>query len=145
MEANIVNEEEFQNIMKEIRANKPEKNWVCLTYEAPKSKNLVVAGSGDKGVDEMKGIFQENQIYFGFVRETDQIDDSVTIKFAFINYIGDKSPRLQKAGVGMHRSSIQDKFGQFHVSHMCSDVNDVSDKIIIEKIRNASGSAVHVL
>ena len=144
-EAEIINREEFDQIIKSIRDEKNPTNWVLITYEGPRSKKLILAGSGEGGVDEMKQQFTDDKIFFGLVRDFDQIDDSILTKFAFVEWLGDKSPRLQKAGVGMQLGAIQDCFGQFHVSHMCSDLDDISAEIIIKKFKNASGSAVHVL
>lgn len=145
MDAEIINNDEFQQIIANIRDENNPTNWVALTYEGPKSKKLVIAGSGEGGVDEMKGIFKDTGIFYGMVRDFDQIDDSRTVKFAFIEFLGDKAPRLQKAGSGMQLTAIQSAFGQFHVSHMCSDLDDVSSEIILNKIKNASGSANHVI
>ncbi|BFU20346.1 actin binding protein family protein [Entamoeba histolytica HM-1:IMSS-B] len=145
VEVEIVEKEKFQEIMSKIRNENEKTNWICLTYEGPKSKKLVIAGSGEGGVDELKTLFKDTGIYFAFARDFDKIDDSICVKFAFIEFIGDKSPRLQKAGVGMQLSSIQDQFGQFHITHMCSDLEDVSAEIILAKMKNASGSASHVL
>ncbi|KAL7722711.1 Coactosin [Entamoeba marina] len=145
MDAQIADAETVQQIISEIRNENNPTNWVLLTYESPKSQNLVLAGQGEGGVDEMKGLFTDEGIFFGLARDFDQIDDSLTVKFAFIEWIGDKSPRLQKARISMQLGAIQSFFGQYHVSHMCSHLDDISSEMILKKIKNASGSASHVL
>ena len=145
MDAELINAEEVQKIIASIRDENNETNWVLIGYENPKSQKLVLVGSGNGGVEEMKGNFTDDRIFFGLVREFDQIDDSKTVKFAFIEWIGDKSSRLQKGRVTMQLTAIQNIFGQFHVSHMCSKQDEISEDIVINKIKSASGSANHVL
>jgi len=128
-----------------LRKYQQKTNWQLLTYEGQKSKLLVIEGAGEGGIDEMKSHFKDEGIYFGLFKDFDQIDDSVLTKFAFIEWIGNKSPRLQKAGVGMQLSAIHNAFGQFHVSHMCSELDEISTEIIMAKFKNASGSASHVV
>ena len=144
-QAEIIDRDNFDEIIAQIRNENNPTNWILITYEGPRSKKLKVCGSGEGGVDEMIQMFKPEGIFFGLVRDFDQIDDSILTKFAFVEWLGDKSPRLQKAGVGMQLGAIQNCFGQFHVTHMCSDLDDISAEIIMKKFKNASGSAVHVL
>ncbi|KAL7715568.1 Coactosin [Entamoeba marina] len=145
MDAEIIDAETIQQVISDIRNENNATNWILLTYESPKSQKLVFAGQGEGGVDEMKTLFTDEGIFFGLVRDIDQIDESLTVKFAFIEWIGDKSPRLQKARISMQLGAIQSFFGQYHVSHMCSHQDEISSELILEKIKNASGSASHVL
>lgn len=52
-------------------------------------------------------------VAYGLVRKTDKIDDSITVKFAYIFWLGDKVPRLQKAKISVQQGSIKEFIGVF--------------------------------
>jgi len=103
-----------------------------------------LVGSGEGGVDELKSHLQVNKIYYGLVRVTDQIDNSVTVKFVFIIWCGEKVPFVQKGKMTTHKGSITTLIGQFHNDLNCSNQSEISSEIIMSKVRAASGTAIHV-
>ena len=64
-------------------------------------------GSGTGDVDsELAPLLQENVVAYGLVRKTEKIDDSVTVKFAFIRFVGNNIHRMLKARLGTHFGTI---------------------------------------
>jgi len=75
--------------------------------------NTGYAGTG--GIEELATKLQPNQIGYGLVRKVDRIDDSETVKFAFILYIGEKVGTMQKGRTSVHTGAVKSFFGNFHV------------------------------
>jgi len=82
--------------------------------------------------------------FYGLVRVTDKIDQSVTVKFVFIIWCGEKVPFVQKGKMTTHKGSITNLMGQFHNDINCSNFNEISEEIIIGKVTDASGTSSRV-
>eukprot|EP00026_Physarum_polycephalum_P007315 Phypoly_transcript_07374.p1 GENE.Phypoly_transcript_07374~~Phypoly_transcript_07374.p1 ORF type:complete len:495 (+),score=73.91 Phypoly_transcript_07374:131-1615(+) len=138
-------ESAVRNAIKDVRSDTTETNWALITYEGPKSQTLVLAGSGKGGLNELAEHLQPDQVGYGLVRRTDRIDESETVKFAFILFIGDKVGTMQKARISVHAGAVKDFIGQFHVDITATSTSELSDDILSRKIQDTSGSGTRVL
>ena len=111
MELNFVNKEEIDEALKEVRTSTSETNWACLTYESAKSMKLKLLGKGTGGADELSEALTPEVAGYGIVRVVDKIDDSETVKFAYIFWLGEKLPRMQRARISVHQHSVKDFIG----------------------------------
>jgi len=128
----------------DVRANDTATNWCLFTYSDSKKNTLELVGSGSGGIEELKQHLSETKMFYGLVRVTDKIDNSVTIKFVFIIWCGEKVPFVQKGKMTTHKGSISSLMGQYHNDINCSNLNELSEEVIMSKVRDASGTAVHV-
>jgi len=74
-----------------------------------------------------------------------KIDESVTVKFVFVNWMGPKINRMQRAILGTHRGAVVGLFHPFHVDIDAERSDELTEQIITAKIKKASGTAVYVL
>lgn len=111
MELSFVNKDEIDQALKEVRTSTSEINWVCLTYENAKSMKLKLLGKGTGGADELSETLTPEIAGYGIVRVVDKIDDSETVKFAYIFWLGEKLPRMQRARISVHQHSAKDFIG----------------------------------
>jgi len=141
----IVNEQEAREALADVRKDSTDTDWCLFSYEGPKSQKLVLVGKGNGGVSEMSQHLKDDIVGYGIVRKTDKIDDSITVKFAFIQWLGGNVPRMQKARISVQQGVIRDFIGQYHIDISCSHLSEISDAIVVEKIMLTSGSASRVL
>jgi len=141
----FANEQEQRAAIREVRQDASATNWVLFGYEDAKAQKIVSLGKGSGGITELASHLQDDIVAYGLVRKTDQIDDSTTVKFAFINFLGDNVPRMQRARVSVQQGAIKDFLGQFHVDINASTKEEVTDAILQEKISLTSGSGSRVL
>jgi hypothetical protein len=92
----------------------------------------------------MKQYFTSNRFAYGLVRVTDIIDGHTTIKFAFLQWIGNETTMMNKAKVSTFKGSLVEAFSPFHVDLTASELREVTDRIVQDKVSSASGSKVHV-
>jgi len=144
MSVQFINESEIKAAIADLRSNSPT-DWVLLSFESPKSQKVKLVNKGEGGVSELVQNFQDDVVGFALVRKIDKIDDSETVKFAFINFIGDKVGILQKGRISVTCGGVKDFFGSFHVDFTISDRAEISDEIVINKIQETSGSGSRVL
>jgi len=128
----------------DVRKNDTPTNWCLFTYSESAKNTIDLVGKGGGGIEELKGHLNDSKMFYGMVRVTDQIDNSVTVKFVFIIWCGEKVPFVQKAKMTTHKGSITALIGQFHNDLNSSNLSELSEEIIMSKVRDASGTAVHV-
>jgi hypothetical protein len=139
-------EEACRAVIADVRADSSPTNWAILTYNAPsKSKTLKVHGSGSGGFDEFLAALQDDLVCYGLVRLTDVVDQSTTVKFVWVNWVGDNINRMQRAMLATHKGTITKIFSPFHVDHECNKKDEISEAIIMAKIKKAAGTANYVL
>jgi len=133
-----------KNAFADVRCNDTATNWCLFTYSEAKKNTLELVGTGSGGIEELKAHLTEDKMYYGLVRVQDIIDQSVTIKFVFIIWCGEKVPFVQKGKMTTHKGSISTLMGQYHNDINASNLNELSEEIVMNKVRDASGTAVHV-
>lgn len=145
IELGFDDEEKIYGALKTVRDDKAGVNWVLVGYDAPRSKTLTLIGSGSGGMDEFISNLKDDMVGYGLVRLIEQIDNSQTVKFAFINWVGQNINRMQRAVLGTHKGFIDTVFYPFHVDHNCETLSEISEEIIMAKVKKAAGTAIFVL
>jgi len=133
-----------KNAISDVRSNETETCWLVFTYHPSAKNTLIVKGTGASDVEALKQHFHSDNICYALYRTTDKIDNSVTVKFVFIIWCGEKVPIMTKAKMTTHKGSITSLIGQYHVDINASELNEISEDIIIRSVKNASGTALHV-
>jgi len=75
---------------------------------------------------------------------TKKIDDTVAVKFCFVDWRGENINRMQRANLGIHSGEVTALFHPYHCDVQAADNSEVTMDIIMKKIKFASGTAVHV-
>ena len=94
-------------------------DWMAISYAGPRSQKWALIGSGSGGVSEIRELVKEDNVFFALFRLEDQIDDSTTVKFVMLNWLGEKLPRMAKARLSVHRGTIESLLNVFH--HLTSN------------------------
>jgi len=140
----LQDEEAIMNALKAVRNDNDPTNWCCVTYTAPKSSAIKFQASGSGGLDELKSHFKSDAILYCLLRCNEQIDDTVAVKFCFIDWRGENINRMQRANLGIHSGEVTALFRPYHADLQAADNSDVTLEVIMKKIKFASGTAVHV-
>jgi len=125
-------------------------DWALVTYDHSngknQSKNLVLVGTGQGGLAELKGKLADNIVGYALYRTTEKVDDSETVKFIFIDWRGPQIHRMQRAILGTHSGAVRQLFHPYHVDLLdVSKQDEVTDEAIMAKVRKAAGTANYVL
>jgi len=126
-----------------VRSNERPENWLLLTYSDSAKNTLDLVGSGSNGIEELKSHLSDSKYSYGLLRVTDKIDNSVTVKFVFIVWCGEKVPFVKKAQITTHKGSVTELFGQAHNEVHASTQDELSESIIMSRVRDASGTSHH--
>lgn len=146
IELDFEDEEAVLNSIASVRSSDDGINWTLVTYNAPsKSKTLKLVSTGTGGIEEFIENLQDDIVGYGLVRLIEQIDQSETVKFCFVNWVGDNIHRMQRAVLSTHKGFVRNLFSPFHVDHECNRKDEISEEIIMAKIKKASGTANFVL
>lgn len=146
MEVVFVDGDAARDAVREVRdANGSDTNWMAVTYEGPKSMKLKLLGKGTGGADEMAGMVKPEMAVYGLVRVVDRIDNSDTVKFVFVLFLGEKVPRMQRARISVHQNAVKEFLGQAHVDYSCATAAELTNDVIVSKVTITSGSSSRVL
>jgi len=115
-------------------------DWCLVGYEGKKGNTLVSLGKGTGGVSELVENLADDFTAYGLVRKVDKIDESLTVKFAFIAWLGESTDRMHRARLGTHTGAVKDLFAPYHVDLNCNHKEELSDDIILRKIQENSGT-----
>jgi hypothetical protein len=141
---NFQDEESILNAIKAVRNDSDNTDWCLVTYTAPKSNTLKFHASGSGGLEELRSNLKNDVVMYGLYRDYDQIDDTTAVKFCFVDWRGENINRMQRANLGIHSGEVTTLFRPYHVDVQCSDATEITRNIILDKIKFASGTAVHV-
>jgi len=139
----FVDIEQGKAAIKQVRTDTSDTTWCLFSYDGP--KKIVLIGKGNGGLNELKSHLKHNMVGYGLVRRTDKIDESITIKFVYVVWIGEDIPRMQRARLGVHSGAIKEFIGQYHIDITASHTNELTDEILQEKIMDTSGSGSRVM
>lgn len=146
MEVVFIDGDAARDAVREVRdANGSDTNWMAVTYEGPKSMKLKLLGKGTGGADEMASMVTPEMAVYGLVRVVDRIDNSDTVKFVFVLYLGEKVPRMQRARISVHQNAVKEFLGQAHVDYSCATAAELTNDVIVSKVTITSGSSSRVL
>ncbi|XP_033646865.1 uncharacterized protein LOC117306369 [Asterias rubens] len=136
---------EVSEIIKDLRSESST-NWLLAGYEGGNPKApIVTVGSGDNGLDEMKGFLESDKVLYGLLRVTDLVDDITTVKFVYITWVGDMVKPMTKAKVATRKGDCDQVFLPAHVTVYASESSDLIESEIINKVKSASGTKSHVM
>jgi len=146
MEVVFVDGDAARDAIREVRdANCSDTNWMAVTYDNPKTMKMKLLGKGTGGADELAGLLQPDMAVYALIRVVDRIDNSDTVKFVFVLYLGEKLPRMLRARITVHQNSVKDFIGQAHVDYSCSTAAELNNDVIVSKVTITSGSSSRVI
>jgi len=140
----FVGEDQMRQAIFSVRNDDNPTNWALISYDGPKSSNLILKGSGTGGLDELREHLEPDTISYGILRRTNEFDGHITVKFVFVLHVDEKVPVIRKAKIVTHKGAITEFIGQYHVDVTISSPSELTEELIDTTVQNAAGTAVHV-
>lgn len=129
----------------DVRKDDSPLNWILAGYRANSPKGPIdLVGSGDGDISELKDLLAADAPMYGLYRVTDKVDDITTVKFVYIVWIGESTKPMTRAKISTHKGVAEETFTPAHVTIFASDLSDLSDSVIMTKVKSASGTMSHV-
>jgi len=136
----------IREAIKSVRQDNNLVDWALATYDhsgnKTQSKSLVLVGTGQGGLSELKSKLADNIVGYALYRTTERVDDSETVKFVFIDWRGPQIHRMQRAILGTQSGAVREIFAPYHVDLLdVSKQDEVTEESIAAKIKKAAGTA----
>lgn len=134
--------DEVTDAIEDVKSDTTLTNWCVAGYEDNNWKKPVkLLGSGEESnVEEVKKFCSDDNIVFGYMRLTDIVDDIPTVKFVYIQWVGEATKIMTKAKVSTHKGSLEDAFKPAHVTIFATAPGELNQRQLIDKVSSASGS-----
>lgn len=88
--------------LQEVRNDSSSTNWALLGYGAD-NKSIVLDGKGTGGHSEFVSKFVPEKIQYGLLRVNDTVDGHSTVKFVFVQWVGEKVKATVRALTATHK------------------------------------------
>lgn len=76
--------------IKQVRNDKSETNWVLFCHLNEDPNTLTLEASGSDGYDGLITRLDDSKFQYGLLRVTTKVDLSITVKFVYIHWQGEK-------------------------------------------------------
>ncbi|XP_049631663.1 drebrin isoform X2 [Suncus etruscus] len=108
-------------------------DWALYTYEDG-SDDLKLAASGDGGLQELSGHFENQKVMYGFCSVKDS--PAALPKYVLINWVGEDVPDARKCQCASHVAKIAEFFQGVDVIVNASSVEDIDAGAIGQRLSN---------
>jgi len=135
----------IKDAIADLRNDRTNTNWVLLSYDGENSNNLVLVGKGEGGANEVIENLRDDIVGYVLVRLVEKFDESDTVKFVYIRWVGQNIHRMLRARLGTHTGAVKELLSPFHVTVDAETKDEVTEDIIIATVKKAAGTAVHVI
>ena len=140
----FVGEDQIRHAIRAVRQDTDATDWVVITYDGPKSSNLILKGSGSGGLEQLREHLEVGAVSYGLLRRTNDFDGHITVKFVLVIHIDEKVPVIRKAKIVTHKGAITEFIGQYHVDVTIASASELTEELIDTTVQHAAGTAVHV-
>ena len=115
-----------------------------LVAPASDGKSAELVGKGSDGLKTFVSFLDDKKVLFGGFR-CRAVDDrgttkSVRAKFVFVTWLGGSVSAVQRARCGTLRSEFQRLFDGNHISIQTSDLDDLSEQALVDKLQSSTGA-----
>jgi len=132
------------NAIKAARsAEKAPEYFVVLRYAGGQGSTLEVAGEGAGGWEEASKLLPEADGAYVFLRKDLKVEMAKTVKFVFVDWFPNGLKAMRRIALSALKKPVADMLKPWHIELSASDMKDVTQKIVDDRIGFASGTAVH--
>ena len=129
----------LQEALIKVRSDASPETACVFGYEG-KSKIVVKSCSTGNAFDCVEDL-DDAAVSYVILRITGTRDqESKTVKFVFIVYVGPSVGGMQRGRVGGHKGDVKELVGQSHIDIQTDDKDELSEAAITAKLKKASGA-----
>lgn len=132
------NESSLKATIQEVKDPKSSINWMLIGYEG-NNETLGLVGKGNGGLQELVSNLSANNVNYGIVKVDDKIDNSVMVKIAYIQWVGQNVSPMLKGKITSHKGNVNEFFAPVHVTLFGETPSDLTDSILASKIQALKG------
>jgi len=132
------NEAAMRQALADVRDDSNPTSWTLLHYKGRELVGLSATGTGD--VAELAAHLKANEVMYGLFRVNDIVDSSVTVKFFYVNWVGEEVNAMTKGRIATHKGQIEEFFQPYHISIFGTTIEDISPAIVTAKLQELKGS-----
>jgi hypothetical protein len=132
------NESEIVDAINALRKDGQNVDWLALAYVKDSKDQIELVGHGSGGVNELLKVINDDNCFYCLLRVAERVDESDTIKFVYIKYLGTRVKPMQKGRISTQTGELLKKLAPFHVSFETSTISEVNEKDIVRLVGEAS-------
>jgi len=145
MSAKLVKDPSVDKALANARApDKGPEYYVVFRFQGGAGSTLEVAGEGAGGWEEASKLLDSKDAGYVYLRKDHKVELAKTLKFAFVDWFPNGMKVKRRNDVSALKKPVAEVCKPFHVEMSASDLTDVNQKMIDDRIGFVSGTASHV-
>jgi len=130
---------ELKDAVQQVRSDDNPSKYCILKYEG-KAK-IVLQEIGSDSISDMVSKFEDDQVQYALLRvEGGRDQESKAVKFVYVVWIGPSVGGMAKGRVSSHKADLKETIGWTVVDIQTDDKDEVTEEIIRDKLKKASGA-----
>ncbi|GFR71694.1 coactosin [Elysia marginata] len=123
-----------------VREDTDAAKWMLAGYDGANPKGPVTCmGLGDGTLSDLQKSLDDSMPMYGLYRyEHTNAEGILTVKFVYIVWVGSQVKPMTKAKISTHKGAMEEIFCPAHVYVFATEVSEIDEAEIIEKIKQAS-------
>lgn len=138
----VANVEEFQAALLRVHKANDEVDWMSAFLND--NYEVEVLSSGKGSTEDMIASFHDGYCNFGIIRIPDQIDNSRTMKYAYVMFMPSSISPMKKARIGTLQGGFKEIFSPMTVDFLIDTKEELTHASVVEKIGSTSGTLSRV-
>eukprot|EP00732_Lithocolla_globosa_P004008 Lithocolla_globosa_v1_NODE_3467_length_1661_cov_163.313200.p1 type:complete len:340 gc:universal NODE_3467_length_1661_cov_163.313200:582-1601(+) len=141
----LQDEAEAKQAVAKLRSDEEPENWVVWGHVNNDPNLVQLVGSGAGGLEELTEKLNDNGVFYGLYRTTEQFDLSVNVKFVYIYFVGSGVPALKRGKIAVVQSSVKNFLDPSHITLETGNIAEINDEKVKFMLGKNSGTNTSVL
>ncbi|XP_050389533.1 uncharacterized protein LOC126808659 [Patella vulgata] len=144
VEVEVVDGSAFKEALHSVRSDNTSDTYVIVGHVDGDQNRINVVTVGQDN-NEIASYMDDCQMMYVLARYETKFDMSLTIKFVYFRWIGDKVPIQKKGRFGVVKGSVEKHFNPYHMLLEISSVEDFNTEKILHQLEETSGTKSKVI
>lgn len=138
---NLYEREKLLEAIQQVRTDASPVNWAIVGHRNDDPNTLELVATGTEGFSTLRNHFSLEKVQYALLRVTTKVDLSMTVKFVYIHQVGDNVGFAKRGRFSVVHGAVVPFFQPYHVDFDITNIAEISDRLITEKVEKAAGNA----
>jgi hypothetical protein len=131
-----IDEKSLQAAYEDVRSDTSDTAWALFKFDG----NTITHYSSGSELDELKGMLDNDERAFAYLRVQSGDELSKRSKFVLVTYVGSDVSTLKRARMSIDKALVKQVLKNFAVELQIESQEEISDEQLKDSVRKAGGA-----